>query len=185
MRPRSGVKVLLETGPDLELATERLIEHAYRALVGSVALCSRRRKRRGWRPPCAAMAPDRRRAVKISKNGGKFDWHSERMARVEPEESVLYRVVSAYWPSFRERIEGIGRLPKFVAREVDEYLRCGLLEYGFLRVQCTDCGFERLVGFSCTARSSVALGCALGYENRAMMQGGVGASMAKSLGCSS
>ena len=72
--------------------------------------------------------------------------------RHRPEESVLYRVVSEVWPSFRERIEQLSSLPKFVVREVDEYLRCGLLEYGFLRVQCTDCGFERLVAFSCKRR---------------------------------
>ena len=72
--------------------------------------------------------------------------------RRRPEESVLYRVVSEVWPSFRERIEGLSSLPKFVVREVDEYLRCGLLEHGFVRVKCTDCGFERLVGFSCKRR---------------------------------
>ncbi len=43
--------------------------------------------------------------------------------RHRPEESVLYRVVSAYWSSFRERMEGLGSLPKFVVNEVDEYLR--------------------------------------------------------------
>jgi energy-coupling factor transporter ATP-binding protein EcfA2 len=31
---RSGVRVLIETGPDREIAGERLVEHAYRALVG-------------------------------------------------------------------------------------------------------------------------------------------------------
>ncbi len=72
--------------------------------------------------------------------------------RRRPEVSVLYQVVSAYWPSFRERIEELGSLPKFVMREVDEYLRCGLLEYGFIRVRCADCGFDRLVALSCKRR---------------------------------
>ena len=72
--------------------------------------------------------------------------------RRRPEESVLYRVVDEHWQAFREGIEGLSDLPKFVVREVDEYLRCGLLEYGFIRVQCTDCKFERLVGFSCKRR---------------------------------
>ena len=72
--------------------------------------------------------------------------------RHRPEESVLYRVVSAYWPSFRERMEGLGSLPKFVVNEVDEYLRCGLLEYGFIRAVCESCGFDRLVAFSCKRR---------------------------------
>ncbi len=37
-------------------------------------------------------------------------------------------------------------------REVDEYLRCGLLEYGCVRVGCERCGLERLVAFSCKRR---------------------------------
>jgi len=87
----------------------------------------------------------------------KSDRHAEHAPAYEyerrrPEESVLYRVVSAYWPAFRERVEELGSLPKFVVREVDEYLGCGLLEVGFIRVRCTDCGFERLVGFSCKRR---------------------------------
>jgi len=43
-------------------------------------------------------------------------------------------------------------LPKFVANEVDEYLRCGILEYGFVRAVCETCGFDRLVAFSCKRR---------------------------------
>ncbi|HRI72195.1 MAG TPA: transposase zinc-binding domain-containing protein [Polyangium sp.] len=54
--------------------------------------------------------------------------------------------------SRKRRVEELGSLPKFVVREVDEYLRCGQLEVGFIRVRCTDCGLERLVGFSCKRR---------------------------------
>ena len=76
----------------------------------------------------------------------EFDHDGRRGAeRHRPEETVLYRVVSTYWPEFRERVEVLGSLPKFVVRDVDEYLRCGILEHGFIRVQCTDCGFERPV----------------------------------------
>ena len=34
-----------------------------------------------------------------------------------------------YWDSFRERVDSIGSLPRFVVRgvEVEEYLRCGIL----------------------------------------------------------
>ena len=78
-------------------------------------------------------------------------YHYERR---RPEETVLHRVVSEYWPSFRERVESLGSLPKFVVRDVDEYLRCGILEHGFVRVQCTDCAFERLVALSCTSPPS-------------------------------
>jgi hypothetical protein len=43
-------------------------------------------------------------------------------------------------------------LPKYVDREFDEFLRCGRLEYGFLRVVCGDCKHEKLVAFSCKRR---------------------------------
>ena len=65
-----------------------------------------------------------------------------------PEETVLYRAVAEHWQSFRERVQTIGPLPRFVVREVEEYLRCGILEHGFIRVACEGCGFERLVSNS-------------------------------------
>jgi hypothetical protein len=72
--------------------------------------------------------------------------------RHRPEETVLHGVVTAYWPSFRERLEAVGSLPKFIVREVDDYLRCGILDFGFVRVACNACGFERLVALSCKRR---------------------------------
>ena len=41
-------------------------------------------------------------------------------------------------------------LPDYVRQEFDEYLKCGRLEHGFLRVQCETCHAEHLVAFSCT-----------------------------------
>ncbi len=72
--------------------------------------------------------------------------------RRRPEETALYRCVERHWPAFREQAEEQGGLPKFVEREVEEYLRCGILEHGCLRLACARCGFERLVGFSCKRR---------------------------------
>ena len=72
--------------------------------------------------------------------------------RHRPEETVLYRTVERQWPGFVERAEEVGGLPKFVVREVDEYLRCGRLEHGCLSLRCGACGFERLVAFSCKRR---------------------------------
>jgi len=46
--------------------------------------------------------------------------------RHRPDESLLYRVVKENWSSFRERVEDLGSLPKFVVRELNEYLRCAL-----------------------------------------------------------
>jgi ribosomal protein S27E len=43
-------------------------------------------------------------------------------------------------------------LPYHVQKEFDEYLKCGRLEHGFLRIQCSTCHHERLVAFSCKRR---------------------------------
>jgi len=45
-----------------------------------------------------------------------------------------------------------GNLPAFVRREFEGYLKCGLLEHGFLRVKCDGCRHEHLVAFSCKRR---------------------------------
>jgi hypothetical protein len=72
--------------------------------------------------------------------------------RHRPEETVLYSVVEGHWEGFRERVEEVGPLPRFVVKEIEQYLRCGLLEHGHIRVACERCGFEHLVAFSCKRR---------------------------------
>lgn len=42
--------------------------------------------------------------------------------------------------------------PRFVERESEKFLACGLLCHGFVRVRCDDCAEERLVAFSCKTR---------------------------------
>jgi len=44
-------------------------------------------------------------------------------------------------------------LPKYVVRERERDLDCGVLARGFARVVCGQCGCTRLVGFSCKSRS--------------------------------
>ena len=73
--------------------------------------------------------------------------------RHRPEETPLYRIVETHYPRFRARLEAEGgSLPAFVKREFDDYLKCGLLEHGFLRVKCDACSHEHLVAFSCKRR---------------------------------
>ncbi len=80
---------------------------------------------------------------------------SPRYQRHEPEKTVLYKVVSNNWNTFladAERdTEGYG-LPKYIKKEFEAYLQCGILQYGFLRVHCEACKEERLVAFSCKKR---------------------------------
>lgn len=78
---------------------------------------------------------------------------TRRYHRHEPEKTALYEVIDATLPAFRSRLEaGAVDLPRFVKREFDDYLACGRLEHGFVRVKCNGCRHEHLVAFSCKRR---------------------------------
>ena len=73
--------------------------------------------------------------------------------RHRPEQTALYAIVAEHYPRFVQEIERSGGyLPKFVRQEFDDFLKCGLLEHGFLRVKCDGCRHEHLVAFSCKRR---------------------------------
>jgi ribosomal protein S27E len=73
--------------------------------------------------------------------------------RHQPERTLLYQLVEQYYPPFVEHLAAHERsLPAHVQREFEDYLKCGRLEHGFLRVRCMDCRAERLVAFSCKRR---------------------------------
>jgi hypothetical protein len=42
--------------------------------------------------------------------------------------------------------------PRFVEDQFRRYLDCGLLCHGFARLRCAECGYERLVAFSCKGK---------------------------------
>jgi Transposase zinc-binding domain len=73
-------------------------------------------------------------------------------ARHRPEETVLHQVLSGHFEEFEQRAEEAGGLPQFVVKEVQQYLRCGLLEYGLLHCQCQCCGHDEVCAFSCKRR---------------------------------
>ena len=74
-------------------------------------------------------------------------------ARHRPEQTLLYQLVEQYYPAFVAHLAARERtLPVHVQREFEDYLKCGRLEHGFLRVRCADCHAERLVAFSCKRR---------------------------------
>jgi len=77
---------------------------------------------------------------------------SVRFVRHRPEQTLLYRLVEQYYPDFERQWASEGRvLPDYVRQEFDEYLKCGRLEHGFLRMQCETCHAEHLVAFNCHA----------------------------------
>lgn len=71
-----------------------------------------------------------------------------------PEQSILYTVVAGELETFLARQQERDRpVPRFVEAEFREFLQCGILEYGFLRLRCDACGRDRLLPFSCKSRS--------------------------------
>ena len=65
------------------------------------------------------------------------DEDASRYQRHRPEQTLLYRIVEEYYPTFAAHLAMQSReLPDYVHREFEDYLKCGRLEHGFLRVRC-------------------------------------------------
>ncbi len=80
---------------------------------------------------------------------------ARRWRRREPQDTVLYQLLAAHLETFLARIEEDGTrapLPRFVVRELHDFLKCGILVHGFCRVHCDTCGKDELVAFSCKHR---------------------------------
>jgi hypothetical protein len=76
-----------------------------------------------------------------------------------PEEGLLHRILRDHLPAFFGAMEEVGtRLPRNVRRELDEYLRCGILAHGFIRGECERCRSALLLAFSCK-RCTVCPSC--------------------------
>ena len=73
----------------------------------------------------------------------------------DPSHTVLYTVIAEHLETFLASLaddpEATG-LPAYVEREFYDYLRCGILAHGFLRLGCDTCKHEVLVPFSCKRR---------------------------------
>ena len=70
-----------------------------------------------------------------------------------PQRTLLYALVQAHYPDFLAQLSAQDRpLPAYVREAFEAYLRCGVLEHGFLCVVCEQCHAERLVAFSCKKR---------------------------------
>ena len=85
--------------------------------------------------------------------GRQPGWWIGRIRTPSPEQTLLYQVVEEYHPAFEAQRAAEGKgLPDYVQREFEDYIKCGRLESGFLRVRCGSCHAERLVAFSCKRR---------------------------------
>jgi hypothetical protein len=96
----------------------------------------------------ATVSPSGGRAVHPSRVGQAYERH-------RPEETLLYQTLQAHWRTFLCDLESDGDssvLPAFVVAEVEAFLRCGIVAYGFVLARCPDCGWSRAVAFSCQRR---------------------------------
>jgi hypothetical protein len=73
----------------------------------------------------------------------------------DPSRTVLSTVIADHLETFLASLdadpEATG-LPAYVEREFYDYLRCGILAHGFLRLGCDTCPKELLLPFSCKRR---------------------------------
>ena len=73
----------------------------------------------------------------------------------DPSQTVLYTVIAEHLETFLASLaddpEATG-LPAYVQQEFYDYLRCGILAHGFLRLGCDTCKHELLLPFSCKRR---------------------------------
>ena len=91
--------------------------------------------------------------LQVAARMASRDENTGRYQRHRPEQTLLYRIVDEYYPAFAALMAERGReLPGYVQREFEEFLKCGRLEHGFLRVRCESCHTEHLVAFSCKRR---------------------------------
>lgn len=73
----------------------------------------------------------------VAARTATWDEDAGRYQRHRPEQPLLYQIVEAYYPIFAAHLEERGgELPGYVQREFEDYLKCGRLEHGFLRLLC-------------------------------------------------
>ena len=73
----------------------------------------------------------------------------------DPSSTVLYKVIAEHFETFLASLDAdpdVKGLPAYVQREFYDYLQCGILAHGFLRLGCDTCKHEMLLAFSCKRR---------------------------------
>jgi hypothetical protein len=70
--------------------------------------------------------------------------------------TVLYKVVAEHLETFLASLHDdpdAKGLPAYVEHEFYDYVQCGILAYGFLRLGCDSCQKEVLLALSCMRRA--------------------------------
>jgi hypothetical protein len=73
----------------------------------------------------------------------------------DPSQTLLYQVVADHLETFLASLDtdlDVRGLPAYVEREFYDYLQCGVLAHGLLRLGCDTCHQALLLAFSCKRR---------------------------------
>src|SRR5262245_35845412 len=73
----------------------------------------------------------------------------------DPSQTLLYQMVADHLETFLASLDAdpdARGLPAYVEREFYDYLQCGILAHGFLRLGCDTCHQDLLLAFSCKRR---------------------------------
>ena len=76
----------------------------------------------------------------------------------KPLETIFHQVIKEHFPTFLSKLDSLGdeafrsKLPDHVESEFNAYLKCGILEHGFVKMSCEDCKATLLVPLSCKKR---------------------------------
>jgi len=88
----------------------------------------------------------------------------------DPRRTVLYKVIAEHLETFLASFDAdpdAKRLPDSVPREFYDYVQCGILAHGLLRLGCDTCKTEVLLAFRrCRMGEGRALKGALGRRPR-------------------
>jgi len=81
--------------------------------------------------------------------------------RRTPELTTCYKILQENLNSFIDARYKEGRpIIDYVVDEFDEFMRCGMPQFGFLRIKCSECSKAKIVAFSCKNRGFCPSCCA-------------------------
>jgi hypothetical protein len=79
--------------------------------------------------------------------------------RGRPEQSVLYQVLQTHLATFLQTAaahDDTTSVPRFVHKELNGFLDCGVLARGLIRLHCDECKRDHVIGLSCKGRGFCA-----------------------------
>src|SRR4029453_14182560 len=84
-----------------------------------------------------------------------LDVYSPSYVPRDPSQTVLYTAVADHLETFLASLDAdpdARGLPAYVERALYDYVQCGVLAHGFVRLGCDTCHHELLLAFSCKRR---------------------------------